>query len=139
MYQLGVSDMDQTHLEFIDLVNQLGLAQEQNFVVLFSQLLEHTENHFSSEMQLMQETGFAAIREHTDEHLRVLGEMQRIGKKVASGSTMLAKAYVTQQLPQWFHLHAITMDSALAAHIKARSVAPGDISGDLSFDITGQG
>jgi len=34
----------------------------------------------------------------------------------------MGRAYVTQQLPGWFDLHAVTMDSALAAHLKSMKV-----------------
>ncbi|MEW7978055.1 MAG: hemerythrin domain-containing protein [Candidatus Sedimenticola endophacoides] len=121
-FALGVEEMDETHIEFIELVNRLGNAGKQEFIDLFKQLIEHTEAHFAAENERMEETGFPAIQEHRGEHLRVLGEMNRIGKRVAAGSLMLGRAYVEEQLPSWFSLHAATMDSALAAHIKARFV-----------------
>jgi len=119
-YVLGVDAMDHTHQEFIDLVNQLSTATDKmEFIKLFARLIEHTESHFESENLLMQESGFAAIQEHKAEHLRVLGELHRFGKKVTAGSIMMGRAYVEEQLPGWFELHAGTMDSALAAHLKA--------------------
>lgn len=117
-YQLGVASMDRTHREFIDLVNQLAAADRDNFVRLFSELVEHTHAHFESEAQLMQTYHFPAIREHGDEHQRVLGELDRFGEKVARGSIAMGRDYVLNHLPDWFDLHARTMDSALAAHLK---------------------
>lgn len=114
--------MDETHQEFIDLVNALSQADKASFINLFRQLNKHTAAHFSAEKRLMEETGFPAIREHKDEHLRVMGDLQRIGEKVAAGSVTLGRAYVREQLPAWFDLHAITMDSALAAHLRSRQV-----------------
>lgn len=117
-YRLGVSTMDQTHLEFIALVNQLAMAARDDFVTLFAQLVQHTHAHFNSEAVLMEQYRFPAIREHTDEHQRVLGELDRFGEKVARGSIAMGRDYVQNHLPGWFDLHARTMDSALAAHIK---------------------
>jgi hemerythrin-like metal-binding protein len=117
-YRLGVSTMDQTHLEFIALVNQLAVAARDDFVTLFAQLVQHTHAHFNSEAALMEQYRFPAIREHTDEHQRVLGELDRFGEKVARGSIAMGRDYVQNHLPGWFDLHARTMDSALAAHIK---------------------
>jgi hemerythrin-like metal-binding protein len=122
-YVLGNPGMDQTHREFVDLVNLLESADRAAFVDGYAHLLAHTEAHFEAERTLMQKTGFPAQREHTDEHQRVVGELRRIGRKVASGSLTLARAYVREQLPAWFDLHAVTMDSALAAHIRQSSVA----------------
>ena len=63
-----------------------------------------------------------------DEHLRVLGDLNRLQKKVNEGNIVMAKAFVTQQLTAWFDLHAKTMDSALAAHIKATEVSVASFS-----------
>jgi hemerythrin-like metal-binding protein len=115
--------MDQTHQEFIDLVNRLAVADREGFIALFTDLVRHTHAHFESERQLMKLYAFPAIREHTDEHQRVLGELDRFGEKVARGSIAMGRDYVQHHLPSWFDLHARTMDSALAAHIKQH--APG--------------
>ncbi len=118
-YVLGITSMDETHLEFIELVNQLGKTDNKtHFIELFETLSEHTKAHFNAEDQLMKQTNFPAIHEHMVEHLRVLGELNRLTKKLKQGSTMMAKSYVTEHIPNWFNLHAATMDSALAAHLK---------------------
>lgn len=117
-YRLGVTTMDQTHREFIDLVNRLALSDRDNFIPLFDELVQHTHAHFEAEAQLMQAHAFPAIREHSDEHQRVLGELDRFGQKVARGSIAMGRDYVQNHLPGWFDLHARTMDSALAAHLK---------------------
>ncbi len=118
-YRLGVSTMDQTHHEFITLVNRLTVSDRDGFITLFAKLVQHTHAHFESEAALMQQSNFPAIREHTDEHQRVLGELDRFGNKVASGSIAMGRDYVQHHLPGWFDLHARTMDSALAAHLKS--------------------
>ena len=117
-YQLGVPQMDATHGEFIDLLNRLYDTDKVEFIALFPLLLAHTRTHFDSENALMNNYGFPAIREHMEEHQRVLGELDRFAEKARNGSILMARAYVREQLPQWFSLHAVSMDSALAAHIK---------------------
>jgi hemerythrin-like metal-binding protein len=117
-YVLGFTQMDNTHRAFVDLVNGLGTADRPTFTTLFAELLLHTEAHFAAEWVLMRESSFPAIQEHTGEHQRVLNEMRYFAKKVAGGSVAIGRDYVSQQLPRWFDLHAITMDSALAAHLQ---------------------
>jgi hemerythrin-like metal-binding protein len=117
-YLLGLEAMDDTHREFVDLVNRLGKADKSEFIECFAELVSHTKAHFEQENRWMEASGFPAIREHIDEHQRVLGELDRFASRVASGSVALGRAYVIQQLPQWFDLHAKTMDSALASHLK---------------------
>jgi hemerythrin len=120
-YLLGLSKMDDTHREFVAIVNAMGEADKADFIPLFEALTKHTKAHFSAEERLMEASAFPAIREHKDEHLRVLGELERFGQRVAAGAVLMGRAYVTQQLPKWFDLHTITMDSALAAHLKAKA------------------
>lgn len=117
-YLLGIPQMDDTHREFVELTHQLHTADKSLFKPLFAQLLAHTEAHFAAEDALMHESGFPALGEHTGEHRRVLGELSRLNRKVQGNSILMARAYVSEQLPAWFRLHAVTMDSALAAHLK---------------------
>ena len=70
----------------------------------------------------MRESGFPAAGEHKDEHARVLGEMDRFAGRPGGARLRLARAYVREQIPAWFALHASTMDSALAAHLSRARV-----------------
>lgn len=123
-YHLGVTQMDDTHDEFIALVDSLTQADRPDFAGLFLALVAHTRSHFESENALMRASGFAAIREHMDEHLRVLGDLDRLAQRVRDGSIAMARAYVREQLPEWFSVHLATMDSALAAHLQQDSQMP---------------
>lgn len=117
-HHLGVAEMDRTHDEFLSLVAGLQLASKNQFVALFSALVDHTKRHFEDELKLMENTKFPAIKEHREEHVRVLSDLKKMNESIAKGSTLFAKAYVSQQLPSWFNLHLSTMDAALAKHVK---------------------
>jgi hemerythrin-like metal-binding protein len=117
-FTLGMAQMDKTHAEFVALINRLGRVEKAEFVTLFPTLIEHTQAHFDAEQQLMESSRFPATGEHRSEHQRVMGELTRFGEKVAAGSTALGRAYIREQLPQWFEQHTLTMDSALAVHLK---------------------
>jgi hemerythrin-like metal-binding protein len=129
-FGLDVEAMDSTHEAFIALLNQLHAAADNpRFVALFGELIRHTEGHFNDEQAMMLVCGFPAISEHVGEHQRILGEMVQIGRRVDKGLVTFGRAYVRDRLPDWFRLHAATMDSALAAHWKAhenQSPGPGD-------------
>jgi hemerythrin-like metal-binding protein len=117
-YVLGVSSMDNTHQEFISRLNELeNCRTKEQFIQGYQNLWQHTQEHFEAEQQLMQHSAFPAIREHSAEHLRVLGELKHFAKGFEQQHITLARAYLTEQLPGWFTLHAATMDSALAAHL----------------------
>jgi hemerythrin-like metal-binding protein len=104
--------------EFAGLVNQLAIIKGTGFDSLFLQLLEHTREHFEQEEAWMRGSAFPATAEHRADHQRVLGDMTRFARQVERGLIPMARAYV-RELPRWFALHAVTMDSALAAHLKA--------------------
>nr|WP_244669204.1 hemerythrin domain-containing protein [Rhodobium orientis] len=124
-HRLGVDAMDETHLAFADLVNRLGTAADPAaFQALFAELCAHTEAHFAEEDRMMVESGFPALTEHRGEHRRVLGQLSQIGERVARGRISMGRAYVAD-LPSWFDLHAATMDSALAAHLKKTGIGLG--------------
>lgn len=116
--KLDLQIMDEAHYEFIDQLNQLADASGHDFDHKFLALVEHVTNHFADEKALMEASGFPAITEHVDEHQRILGELNQLKRKVTKGAKKLARAYIKERLPEWFHLHLATMDSALAAHTK---------------------
>lgn len=122
-YHLGIDNMDRTHDEFVDLVNRLANADTADFIRLFAALVSHTEMHFNLENTLMRESAFAASGEHTAEHTRVLTDLKRLNEQVKRGSVMLSRAFVAENIPEWFALHARTMDAALATHLKTREAA----------------
>jgi len=117
-HRLGVVEMDATHREFVAAADALLAATDEAFPALFAQLHEHTRLHFEHEGQLMKACRFPAIGEHNSEHLRVLGELAHFARGVAAGRLGAARAYV-KALPDWFNSHLATMDSALAACLKA--------------------
>lgn len=120
---VGIARMDETHREFIDLVNQLGMASDTQFHALFKMLLEHTVQHFKHENIAMEKSGFPPIIIHRNEHFRVLDKLKLLLLEIENGELDLARAFVCKYLPRWFPLHAETMDRALANHLKMSAMA----------------
>lgn len=115
---VGISEMDSTHDEFLVLHAQARAADKASFARQLKALYDHTRGHFAYEEQLMTESGFPAIAEHTSDHQRLLGELDRFLQRAEAGSQMMARAWLQQQVPDWFRSHLLNMDSALAAHLK---------------------
>ena len=119
--KVGNALIDHDHQTFISLLNQLDAASNADFPALFQQLYAHTEQHFALENQLMQDSRFPAEGEHKGEHLRVLAEFKQFKTRIDKGMLAFGRGFVRERLPQWFQLHVTSMDSALAAHIKAHA------------------
>lgn len=115
---LGIERMDDTHREFVALCAAAGSAQGSEFVAALRRLFEHTQAHFRDEETLMRESGFPATAEHSGEHQRVLGELHRFLMRAEAGHGQLARAWIRDAVPEWFRSHLLSMDSALAAHLK---------------------
>lgn len=116
---LNNETMDTLHKEFIDIFNSIEILSSENFINKLSEILAHTKKHFSIEEEFMDKTSYPSIKEHKDEHNKVLAEMQYFLDNTNSniGKKML-KAYYLEKLPEWFDLHLLSMDSDLAAHLK---------------------
>ncbi len=120
-FALGIEKIDQTRQEFVELVNKLYVAGNNEFPVLFAKFLDHLLIHFNEENKLIQNSAFPASREHINEHQRILYELIQLGVWAERGKTSQARAYVYEKIPNWFVKHTITMDSALAAHLKSQA------------------
>ena len=118
-YALGVPEMDTTHQEFIAMVNRLhAMTNSAEFKQGFAELIAHTKAHFAREDVLMSESKFPALGEHQWEHNRVLGELNQFQIRVNKGFVAFGRAYIQDKLPEWFAVHANTMDRALAVHLQ---------------------
>lgn len=118
VYTLGDAAIDATHREFLELCVAAGQTQGAAFGAAFQHLLEHTRAHFAAEEARMQVSGYPALGEHRAHHRQLLGDMERLGQRASAGRPAMARAWLAETLPQWFDLHARTMDSALIAHLR---------------------
>jgi hemerythrin len=113
---VGLDFMDADHEVFVTMINSFAEAEDAALPELFDALYAHTEEHFAREEELMDRIGFFATDCHKGEHGRVLNEMRRFRGHLDKGNIAFVRAYVTDQVPQWFILHRNTMDSATAAY-----------------------
>ena len=120
---LGRQDMDDTHREMVDLINRVAEAGKETFAQRFGELVTHTHQHFAHELELMQRSGDPAQKEHEHQHAKLLGEMAAMQTRVDRGQIKMARAFVAERLPEWLLLHAASMDSMLAAHLKSSGEA----------------
>ena len=117
-FELGEPSMDATHREFVSLLNRLDKIPNDAFPEYFDELLEHTRAHFEEENARMESSKFLSIREHKDDHDRILAEMMQMQRFAAKGMVKIARSYVKEKLPDWFRAHAASMDIALAIFLQ---------------------
>lgn len=122
-YALGSPALDANHQSFVALLSEIAAADDPTFPALFQRLVDHTRLHFAEEGRLMRLSRFPALGEHEGEHFRVLGDLLQFNRAVKRGRLALARAYVKDGLPEWFRLHLVSMDAALAAHLARQGAA----------------
>lgn len=121
--ELGLSFMDDTHKEFIDLLARAEAADDAELPVVWEELVAHTADHFGREDEWMLATGFALGNCHSSHHKVVLQVLRDGLAKAASGDMMPARQMI-QELAVWFPQHAQTMDAALALHLRGLGYDP---------------
>jgi hemerythrin-like metal-binding protein len=117
--ELSVGDarMDDTHEEFVSMLNQLLASPPNEQLTLYRAFIEHTVAHFAQEERWMLATGFAADNCHAGHHATILETMNAVLEHSEKGDadiiTRMALALV-----EWFPQHTASMDAGLAQHLK---------------------
>src|SRR5690606_35074331 len=70
--------MDDTHQEFVTLLNQLLDTPQDLQLPLYREFLEHTVDHFAQEERWMRATGFSADNCHAEHHATILETMRAV-------------------------------------------------------------
>ncbi len=121
---LGHEAIDQTHMEFVALLADAEMADDEALLPKLQELITHTIDHFGREDQWMAATQFAPVNCHGMQHrvvLQTLDELMRRGRD--DGELQLVRD-ILPELGKWFTQHAQTMDAALAAHLDSVGFDP---------------
>lgn len=119
----GMSAMDETHQEFVDLLAQVEAASDAALPQAWQALIEHTDGHFGQEDRWMVATGFAADNCHSLQHRVILQIMREGAERGAQGELHVIRG-MAAELVTWFIHHAQTMDGALAQHLSSVNFDP---------------
>jgi len=127
---LDENTMDDTHREFVELLNRVAASPENELLAGLDEFIKHTEEHFGQEERWMQEFAFPPLHCHQGEHANVLEVIREVRKRVADGQVQLAKT-LTEALAEWFPQHAGSMDAVLALYMKQIGYVPGGDNGAI--------
>lgn len=114
---LGLPVMDDTHHEFVDLLNQVIGASDHALLPLWRDLVAHTDEHFAREDRWMKDTGFSSGNCHSTQHQIVLQVMREGDIRGTAGELEVVRQ-MADELSNWFPMHAQAMDAALALHLR---------------------
>jgi hemerythrin-like metal-binding protein len=120
---LGVDRMDATHREFVEYLNLLAAAADEEMLVQFDAFYAHTVAHFEQEAQWMRSTAFPPIHCHEAEHEGVLEVMREVRGHLEQGKFEVGRV-LAAEMAEWFRGHTATMDAMLAHYLKTRGLEP---------------
>ncbi len=122
---VGEPVIDDTHREFVDLVNALAHTGAADVLRAVDAFLQHSEAHFGQESRWMKELGYSAAQCHDDEHATVLEVTREVRRRVASGDggPELVQ-FLAAAVTEWFANHAASMDTVLALYMKEHGYTP---------------
>lgn len=121
-YLLGYAPMDDTHREFVDLVDALQKADDAGLGEALEAFAAHAEAHFSQENEWMVKNDFPPRDCHIDEHNKVLASVYEVRQHLAEGDVAIVRE-LAAALIDWFPAHADYLDSALATWLVKREHA----------------
>jgi hemerythrin-like metal-binding protein len=121
--ELGLSFMDDTHHEFVDLLASVVNASDAQLLGAWQTLVDHTDDHFSREDRWMLDTRFSSSNCHTTQHQVVL-QVMREGVQRGQAGQLDVIRQMAQELGLWFPQHAQSMDAALALHLRSVGYDP---------------
>lgn len=117
---LGYGPMDDTHKEFVALVDALLTCEDREFCERLEAFERHAVAHFAEEDRWMDETGFPPRECHVDEHAAVLASVRLVLEQVRQGDVAEGRR-LAAALADWFPGHAFHLDSALSHWMVKRS------------------
>jgi hemerythrin-like metal-binding protein len=114
----GDDRMDNTHEEFVTMLNALLLTPKTEQLNLYREFLNHTVEHFAQEDRWMVATGFSEENCHAGQHTTILETMRAVETHYVQGDTEIISR-LAEALAEWFPQHAASMDAGLAQHLKS--------------------
>lgn len=117
---LGYAPIDALHAEFDACVAMLTDAPAERLPAALSTLRAHLLRHFGDEQRWMRESEFPAFDCHRREHDKVLDVLAEVERRCTEGDEEVVRR-LAAELPNWFAIHATTMDAALVTWLGANS------------------
>ncbi|HZP93769.1 MAG TPA: hemerythrin domain-containing protein [Burkholderiales bacterium] len=122
---IGDAVIDDTHREFVELLNALDATTPERALAHLDAFLAHTEAHFGQESRWMEDLAYAAAQCHRDEHATVLEIAHEVRRRVAAGEGGVDLVqFLAAAVAQWFTNHAASMDAVLSLYMKEHGYQP---------------
>lgn len=118
-YELENGHFNRMNAEYLTLVGQLENAKDEDFVPVFGDFVQHTENQFAEKSDWMKASRFPLFQQCTSEQAKVLSSLKSMLKQADKGQLTFARSWIKEQAIDWFVNHLMSMDKALSNHLQS--------------------
>ncbi len=122
-YAVGWPAIDELHAECDALLIALARADDIGLPSALALLYQHLLDHFGLEEALMQASEYPRLDCHKREHDAVLRVIDRV-RPLCDAGDFATPRRLAAEFPQWFEVHAGSMDTILAAWLREQSTQP---------------
>ena len=95
-YLLGHAPMDDTHREFVEVVDAMLSCADEDFAQKLRAFIVHAEKHFADEKAWMEASDFPATSCHVDDHDAVLGSALEVEPHVLGGNVAIGRMFAAE-------------------------------------------
>ena len=131
-YDIGILEIDEQHRELFKMVNNIkksilkGVSPQQIIKTVFTDIVDYTQKHFTSEEALMKKMHFPGIDIQKRQHKQLITDIVRKLKEMKAG-TQHNPIIMYTFLNQWLLNHIITEDQKLREFVYKRRQSGVDI------------
>ncbi len=117
--RLGLPQVDAGHQALLKQLRCLEQSPDGLFGAAFLALVEHLEADFREEEAIMEEMAYVGLREHREQHARVLAAMRQTAGRVLRGELASGRE-AAELLGEWFVGHLATHDTLFALTLELK-------------------
>ena len=123
---VGVTAIDEQHLELYDVVNRLHLSMKEGtaketFGDLLREVANYATYHFGNEEQFMREFDYPGFEEHKAQHDTFVSKVLDLQSQMDQGRLFLSIEMISF-LSDWIHDHVLGIDQELGPFLHDKGV-----------------
>ncbi len=118
--ELGIDSVDEQHAKLVSLLNEaydatVSLSGQEEILNILKRMNEYTKFHFSSEEELMKESGYPDLKSHMVKHLAFVEYVEKTMKRFEMEDFISSVELITY-LFDWLKEHILGADKKFSEY-----------------------
>ena len=120
-FKTGIESVDNQHRKLVEIVNKFDEAAKKGkgsriMNEILNDLIGYTTEHFSDEERLLEDAGYAKLKQHKSQHRQLLQKVERLQFEFDQQGKRIT-AEVREFLKYWLINHILKEDKAYVSAI----------------------